>query len=80
MQNNKGKYFREMKVAYIRERSSPDYAEIVFLESARFYKLRKSNPKFSRIKILLMDAQSENKTLKVYLSSLESDIIEDVSE
>lgn len=80
MLTSKEKYFREMTVAHIREGSSPDYVEIIFLDSARFYTLKKDHPEFGRILSLLIDALSKKKAVKVYLSSLESDIIENVSE
>lgn len=80
MLTSKEKYFREMTVAHIREGSSPDYVEIIFLDSARFYTLKKDNPDFVRIMNLLSEAKSKKKVVKVYLSSLESDIIENVSE
>lgn len=80
MQTSKGKYLREMTVAQIREQSSPDHTEIVFLESARFYTLRKNHPEFTRLMHLLKDAKQKNRIVKVYLSSMESDIIVDIKE
>ena len=38
-----------MTVAHIREPEGRDYCEVVFLESARFYRLGKANPAFSEI-------------------------------
>jgi len=48
--------FRAMTPAYIREPREADYVEVVFLESARFYRLLESNPMYEHIVTLLRDA------------------------
>lgn len=78
MQTSKENYFREMTVAHIRDGSSPDHVEIIFLESARFYTLKKNHPEFGLIMSILSEAQLKKNAVKVYLSSLDSDIIENV--
>lgn len=68
-----------MTVAHIREPGGPDAVGVVFLESARFYRVLKSNPAFNDVLNRLRNAAKDGRTLTVELSSLESDTIEDVS-
>ncbi len=70
--------FREMTVANIREPKGADNLEVVFLESARFYRLRKDTPAFDEILRLLRDAMAKGRALKVHFASPDSDIIEEV--
>jgi len=65
-----------MSVAHIREPKGAEYVEVVFLESARFYKLPKKNPKYDEILKLLRDAMAKGRVLKVQFASLDSDVIE----
>lgn len=67
-----------MTVAHIREPGGPDSVDIVFLESARFYRVLRSNPAFNDILRRLRDAAKDGHALTVELASLESDTIEDV--
>ena len=67
-----------MKVAQVREPGGPDALEVAFFESARFYRLLKSNPAFNDILKQLRDAAKHGHALTVELPSLESDIIENV--
>jgi hypothetical protein len=70
--------YREMRVAHIRERKEADYVEVMFLESARIYKLPKKNSKCDEILRLLRDAIARERVVKVRFTSPESDVIEDV--
>jgi hypothetical protein len=70
--------FREMTVANIREPELANHLEVVFLESARFYKLRKDNPTYQKILSLLHDAMAKGGVLKVRFASPDSDVIEEV--
>ena len=72
------RYRREMTVAQIREPGGPDAMEVVFLESAHFYRVLRSNPAFNDILKRLRDAGKEGRALTIELASLESDIIENV--
>jgi hypothetical protein len=67
-----------MTVANISDHKEVDYVEIVFLESARFYRLPRKSPKFELSLNLLRDAMVDPHVLKVLFSSIESDIIEEV--
>ena len=71
-------FFREMTAAHLRERKGAEHMEVVFLESARFYRLPKAQPSFDRILGLLRDAVAKRCVLKVQLASPDSDVIEDV--
>lgn len=71
-------FSRAMTVANIRDRKGPDYVEVIFLESARFYRLSTANPSFQKIMEHLRDALAKRRVLHVRLASPESDVIEDV--
>ena len=72
-------HYRIMQVAHIREREGADHVEVVFLESARFYRLMKTNPTFTESYPLLREALAEGELLTIRLASLESDVIEGVA-
>ena len=78
--HEQGKSFcREMTVAHIRERKGAKYMEVVFLESARLYKLPKVQPSVDKIILgQLRDAMAERRVVKVQLASPDSDVIEEV--
>ena len=67
-----------MTVAHIREREGRDYCEVVFLESARFYRLPKANPAFGEIIGTLRKAMGMGRPVKVVLAAVNGDMIEDV--
>ena len=70
--------YREMRVAHIREREGAKYWEVMFLESARIYKLFKENPASSEILGHLRAALGKKGGVKVRCVSAESDVIEEV--
>jgi hypothetical protein len=72
--------YREMTVAHIREPKGADFVEIVFLESARFYKLSGKNPFYAEALKLLREALAIKRVVKVGVVSLDSDIIEEIQE
>jgi hypothetical protein len=69
-----------MTVATVRERSGGEYAQVAFLESARFYRLSKQHPGYDGVLELLRDAQATGRVLGIGVASLDSDLIEDVRE
>jgi hypothetical protein len=71
-------FHREMTVAHIRERKRAEYLEVVFLESARFYRLFEDNPRYDEILRHLQAAMGKGRVLKVRCASLDSEVIEDV--
>jgi hypothetical protein len=74
-----GGHHRKMTVANIREQSRPDCVEVVFLESARFYRLLRKNPAFDDLVRQLRDALRSGHMVNVGVSSPESDVIEDLA-
>jgi hypothetical protein len=71
-------YCRDMTVANIRRKEGADFVEVVFLESARFYRLKKENPSYDNILRNLENALSDAKPIKVGFESIESGVIEEV--
>jgi hypothetical protein len=67
-----------MTVAHIREPEGRDHCEVVFLESARFYHLRKANPAFAEILGTLRNAMAMGRSVKVVLATVNGDMIEEV--
>ena len=72
-------HHRKMTVANIREQSRPDCVEVVFLESARFYRLLRKNPAFDNLVKQLRDAMDSGRMLDVGVASPDSDIIEELA-
>ena len=73
-------HFRLMTVANIRDDPSADHVDVVFLESARFYRLDRSNPGFEQAIHLLRRAMEEGGVVNVGLESQHSDLICDIHE
>lgn len=71
-------FYREMRVAQIREQKGAEYIEVAFLESARFYRLTTKNPRYDEILRRLRDAMAKGHVLKVRCASQDSDLIEEV--
>lgn len=72
--------FRAMTPAHIREPPEADYVEIVFLQSARFYRLFKKNPIYHQIVKVLRDAIAKKQAVQVLCTSPESDTIVDIQD
>lgn len=70
--------FREMRVAHVRERKGANYLEVMFLESARIYKLFEENAAYGEILGYLRAAQGKNRPLRVRCAPAESEVIEEV--
>ena len=70
--------YREMTVALIRDRKGTDAVEVAFLESARFYELRRRHPEFERILGRLREALDEKSVVQVLVDFPEGEVIEDV--
>jgi len=67
-----------MTVANVREHEDRDHWEVMFLESARFYRLLKSNPSFGEIIVKLRNAAATGGRVRVVLATPNGDMIEDV--
>jgi len=61
--------WRELTVANIREGQGAGPVRVVFLESARFFELPRSNRNFDKVLARLRDALAHRKRSKVKLSS-----------
>lgn len=70
--------YREMRVAHIRERKDEEHLEVMFLESARIYKLFKKNPAYLEILGALRAALAKKSVLRVRCAAKESDVLEEV--
>ncbi|HEV2804155.1 MAG TPA: hypothetical protein VGW57_04400 [Chthoniobacterales bacterium] len=68
-----------MTVAHVREQTAADAVEVMFLESARFYRLLRTNPKFDVILAQLRAAIAEQRSLQITLTRPEGDIIAEAS-
>ncbi|MFQ5526720.1 MAG: hypothetical protein ACE5GX_10715 [Thermoanaerobaculia bacterium] len=73
-----GGYVREMTVAHVREPEGEGYVEVMFLESARIYRLERESPAFEEALRLLTQAV-EGGVLRISLASIDSDTIEHVA-
>jgi len=71
--------FREMTVARVREPKEADHVVVIFLESARFYRLPKDHPAFDETLRLLKAAAEVAGALRIGLASLESAVILEVA-
>lgn len=69
---------RNMTAVRILEHDEADYAEVVFLESAQFYRLPKQNPAFDLMITMLREAIAKGLAVEVRLASLASNIIEEI--
>jgi len=69
---------RELTVAQIRSREGADHVTVLFLESARFYRLLRERPRFDELLTRLRASELERRPVRVGLASLDSDVIEDV--
>jgi len=68
-----------MTVAHVRTLPGAEFAEVMFLESARIYKLFKNNLKYEEIMKTLRKAAARNCSVRVLLNLPQGDVIEDVT-
>jgi hypothetical protein len=69
---------RRLTVAQIRSRGNTDYVEVLFLESARIYKLLKDQPNFDELLNRLQAAERDGRPVRVAPASPHGDVIDDV--
>ncbi|NTU90438.1 MAG: hypothetical protein HGB29_02600 [Chlorobiaceae bacterium] len=79
-QNHSGqrRYCREMTVADIRFPEEGEVVEVLFLESARFYRLQKGNADYVGMLARLKDAMTAGETVTLCFDAIDSDLIEEV--
>lgn len=68
----------DLTVARVRTLEGADHVEVLFLESARIYRLPNDFPGFDRLLECLRNAESSKRPVRVSLASLSSEIIRDV--
>ena len=71
-------HVRPMTVARVREPPGAGHVEVMFYESARFYRLSRANPSFAASLRLLEEAAATGRQVAIGLASAESDVIVDV--
>lgn len=71
-------YCRQMTVAAVRFLDEEDYDEVVFLESARFYRLMKQSPGYGAMLGKLRSALSDAVPVTVCFESIEDDCIRNI--
>lgn len=79
--NRRGKEapaFREMTAAHVREIPGAEFTEVMFLESARIYKLSKKNPTYEEILKRLREAIAKKRAVRVLLDQPHGGIIEGI--
>ncbi len=62
-----------------RMQENPDHYTISFFQSARFYRLLKSNPQATSCLALLMQSQKKGIAVNVFLTELHGDVIANVT-
>jgi hypothetical protein len=67
-----------MTAAHVREPPGADHVEVMFFESARFYRLPRATPSFEASLRLLREAVAVGGQVTIALASAESDVIEAV--
>ena len=67
-----------MTPAHVREPAGAEFAEVMFLESARIYKLLKKNPKYEEILKRLREAIAKKRVVRVLLDQPHGGNVEDV--
>lgn len=70
--------FKEMTVAHVREPATAEFAEVMFLESARIYKLVKKNSRYEEMVKRLREAIAKGCVVRVRLDQPHGGTIEDV--
>jgi plasmid replication initiation protein len=69
---------RDLTVAHVRERMETDFVDVMFLESARFFRLSRSHRHFDRLLAVLKTSEAAGRTVRVTLTVRHGDDIEDV--
>jgi hypothetical protein len=67
-----------MTVAHVRERRGAESVDVMFLESARVFRLPRAHPSFDRVLGQLRDAVAHRHVLSVTLAAPDGELIEDV--
>ena len=71
-------YTRYMTAVRIIDFDGTESVEVIFLESARFYRLLRKNPAFDSLVAVLQDAIEKGAAVEVRTTSIAGDVIEDI--
>ncbi len=71
-------HVRCMTVARVREPPGADHVEVMFYESARFYRLPRAHPSFATSLRLLEEAAATGRQVAIGLASAENDVVVEV--
>ena len=69
---------RHLTVAHVRERPGGGCAEVMFLESARTFRLSSSHKRFERLLVMLLASEVAKRTVRVTLAPPYGGEIDDV--
>jgi hypothetical protein len=69
---------RDLAVARIRDRPADDFAEVMFLESARIFRLSRSHERFDELLATLRDAEAGERRVRITLTVAHGGDISDV--
>jgi len=72
--------YRELTVARFDSPEDADYIDVMFLESARIYRLFRATTRFGDLLERLRAADAAHRPVAVGLASVDGDVIEDVRE
>jgi hypothetical protein len=70
--------YRDLTVAYIRTPDRADHVDVLFLESARIFKLARGRDDFDEVLTRLRASELEGHPVRVMLASFDSDVLDDV--
>jgi hypothetical protein len=73
-----GRSHRALTVAHVRQRSQEDFVEVLFLESARIFRLSRAHERFDQIVSRLHEAEVAGRPVRVTFAAANSDLIEDI--
>jgi len=65
-----------MTVAHLREQAGEEFVMVVFLESARFYRLSRQNPDFQLILDRFRAALARGERVRIRVAAPDGDLIE----
>ena len=78
--NPSGAQQRDLTVAHVRERPGMDFAEVMFLESARIFHLSRSHRRFDELLSKLREAHGTKRALRVKFTKAHGGDIDDVED
>jgi len=75
-----GAQWRELTVANVRDRPGKGFVEVMFLESARIYRLSTAHEHFAELRSMLENSAAAGRALTVSFAAANSGEIDDVRE